>query len=130
MVYIITENAFLISIVLFPFTLFIFVLMIINYRKRKCCEIFIASLIGSDEAIYEYCKQAAKLDKQEVKARIMGLGEKDQVAEGVKLVKALDTLVARKAAAKLRMNEKRLESIVKLANINRSQILDELSKIK
>ena len=127
---IITEHPFFTAIICFPVMLFMFILNIINYRKKKYCESVISTLIGSDEAVFELYKEAAKLEKQDVKAHSIGTGEKGQDSEvvtqsrtHVKITKS-----ERKKDEMLRMMDRRLESIIKLAQINRSQILNDLSK--
>ncbi len=128
MVDIITEHLFLTAMIVTLVTSFILILKL--YRKKRCYERIIVSLIGSDKKVFELYKEAAKLDEQDVKAHIMGSEEKGRLSEVVKQVKALGTASARKQDKELRMMYQRLESIIKLANINQSQILDDLSKKK
>ena len=130
MVELLKEHLFLTGLVWFGITVFLFILMINYYRKKKCYENVITSLIGNDEAVFELCKEAAKLEKHDVKAHIIGTGEKGQVSEAGSQAKThkKDTKSERKKAEILRMMDKRLESIIKLAQINRSQILNDLSK--
>lgn len=125
-----TEHSYLTSIVWPLLTLILFVLVIIYYRKKKFYERMICTLFGNEEAAFEFYEEATKLEKQDIKSLIIGAGEKGRVAEAVKQVKARHTAAERKEDMELRKQDLRLVSIVKLANINRSQILDQLSKKK
>ncbi len=70
MVDILTEHPYLTGVIWPLATLFLLVLLIIFYRKKKYYERIIATLFGSEEAAFELYEEAAKLEKQDVKAHI------------------------------------------------------------
>ncbi len=130
MVDIIKEYPFLTGLVSIMVMLFMVILNTINYRKKKYYKSVLTTLIGDDEEVFELYNEAIKLEKQDIKVAKIEPGEKGQVSAALKQIKARDTAAKRKKDNDLRKQEKRLESIVKLANINRSQILDDLAKNK
>ena len=130
MVDILREHFFLTALALFLVLVFVLILNTINYRKKKYYKRVLTTLIGDDEEVFELYYEAIKLEKQDIKVAKIEPGEKGQVSAALKQIKARDTATARKEDMELRKQQIRLESIVKLANINRSQILDQLSKKK
>jgi len=130
MVELFIEHVFLNPIVWWLVTVFLFILVIIFYRKKKYYERIICTLFGDEEVAFEFYQEATELEQQD--SKVHNSGEEGQVSEAVKQSKthAKITKAARKQAETLRTQYRRLESIIKLAQINRSQILNILSQQK